>query len=326
MTTEKTALVLGATGGIGGEVARRLGDRGWRVTAIHRDPARIARGGGGIDWHLGDAMDAAAVTRAAAGAEVIVHAVNPPGYRDWERLVLPMLASTVAAAAAVGARILLPGTLYNYGPDVFGAPIAEDAPQNPTTAKGRIRVEMERRLERSAEAGTPVLILRAGDFFGPAAANNWFSQGLVKPGRSVTTVMRPGTPGVGHQWAFLPDVAETAIRLLDRAGDLPAFARFHLGTQWDADGEAMIAAIARAVGGRPKIRGFPWWLVGLARPVVPLFREIAEMRHLWREPIRLDGRRLEAFLGEVPTTPLDAAVETTLAGLGCLGAARSEAA
>lgn len=73
---------------------------------------------------------------AAAGAELIVHAVNPPGYRDWDRLVLPMLDNSIAAAN--GARILLPGTVYNYGPDAFPS-ISEDAPQHPLTRKGRIR-------------------------------------------------------------------------------------------------------------------------------------------------------------------------------------------
>ncbi len=48
---------------------------------------------------------------------VIVHAVNPPGYRDWEKLVLPMLNNAIAAAGAVGARIVLPGTVYNFGLD-----------------------------------------------------------------------------------------------------------------------------------------------------------------------------------------------------------------
>ncbi|MEJ1976290.1 MAG: hypothetical protein WDN49_09500 [Acetobacteraceae bacterium] len=68
-------------------------------------------------------------------------------------------------------------------------------------------------MRAAAEVGTPVLIVRAGDFFGPKAANNWFSQGLVKPGKPVTTVRYPGKPGVGHQWAYLPDVAETMAQL-----------------------------------------------------------------------------------------------------------------
>jgi hypothetical protein len=45
-----------------------------------------------------------------------------------------------------------------------------------------------------------------------------------------------------------------------------------------------------------------------------------EMRYLWRETVRLDGTRLAAFLGREPHTPLDEAVATTLAGLGCIAA------
>src|SRR5580700_2691109 len=78
------------------------------------------------------------------------------------------------------------------------------------------RAEMEQRLFVASNSGARVLIVRAGDFFGPQAANNWFSQGLVKPRRPVSAVSYPGRPGVGHQWAYLPDVARTMMELLDR--------------------------------------------------------------------------------------------------------------
>lgn len=317
-TDQKTALVLGATGGIGGEMARRLVAAGWRVRALHRDPARRGASDDGFTWINGDAMRAADVTAAAEGASLIVHAVNPPGYRNWGQLVLPMVESSIAAATAQGARIFLPGTVYNYGPDAFPL-VGEDAPQNPVTRKGAIRVEMERRLRKAVERGTKLLILRAGDFFGPRSGNTWFAQGLVKPGRPVTRVVNPGRPGIGHQWAYLPDVAETAIRLLERADQLDDAATFHFEGFWDADGAAMAAAIARAVGDSAlPIRRFPWPLLRLAAPFVPLFRELAEMRYLWEQPVRLDNRRLVAFLGEEPRTGLDEAVRRTLVGLGCL--------
>jgi hypothetical protein len=47
------------------------------------------------------------VQRAAEGVQVIVHAVNPPGYRNWGGLVLPMTDNSIAAArrqARVAAR------------------------------------------------------------------------------------------------------------------------------------------------------------------------------------------------------------------------------
>lgn len=319
-TNEKLALILGATGGIGGEVARRLAARGWRIRALTRDPETARAKNSAIAWVKGDAMNAAEVLAAAQGSDLIVHAVNPPGYANWGTLVLPMIDNTIAAARAVGARILLPGTVYNFGPDVFPA-VTETSAQNPVTKKGAIRVAMEARLKQAADAGVGVIIVRAGDFFGPGAANSWFSQGIVTPGKAMTSITYPGKAGTGHQWAYLPDVAETMVRLVEIAGTLPAFAVFHMEGFWDADGRQMVAAVRRASGNPDlKLKAFPWWLMHLAWPFVTFLKELREMRYLWQVPLKMDNAKLVAVLGEEPRTPIDVAVRQTLEGLGCLPA------
>ncbi|TNC76162.1 NAD-dependent epimerase/dehydratase family protein [Janthinobacterium lividum] len=317
---DKTALVLGATGGIGGEMVRQLVAAGWQVRALTRGATPSSRGDG-IEWLHGDALSRADVLAAAKGCAVIVHAVNPPGYRNWGQLVLPMLDNTISAAIAENATIVLPGTVYNFGPDAFPV-LAEDAPQRPQTRKGAIRVELEARLERASTQGARVIIVRAGDFFGPRAGNNWFSQGLVKPGQRVRSVLYPGAPGVGHQWSYLPDVARTMLQLLAMRATLPAFSRFHMVGHWDHDGRQMTGAIARVVeqttGTAPAIGRFPWWLVALASPFVATLREMREMRYLWQTPLSMENARLLAVLGREPHTPLDEAVRATLEGLGNL--------
>jgi hypothetical protein len=94
-------------------------------------------------------LERASVEAAARGVSAIVHAVNPPGYRNWAALVLPMIENTLAAAQASDARILLPGTIYNHGPDAFPV-LREDSPQSATTHKGTIRIALERKLEEAA--------------------------------------------------------------------------------------------------------------------------------------------------------------------------------
>ncbi|NVD38577.1 SDR family NAD(P)-dependent oxidoreductase [Ensifer sp. HO-A22] len=314
----RTVLVLGATGGIGSAVARGLSQRGWKVRALNRNVAKAAQKAPAYEWIAGDAMKRLDVRAAAEGVELIVHAVNPPGYRNWGKLVLPMLDNTIAAAKAEGARILLPGTIYNFGPDAFPA-LTEDSPQHPHTDKGIIRKEMELRLKAASEGGVGVIILRAGDFFGPDAANNWFSQGLVKPGKPLSAISYPGRKGIAHQWAYLPDVAETMIRLVERATDLPAFAVYHMRGFIDDDGTKMISAIRRVAGQqRIPVRAFPWWLVTLTSPFVPLFRELRKMRYLWRKPLQMPNDKLLTLLGEEPHTPIDEAVAKTLKSLACL--------
>lgn len=316
-----TVLVLGATGGIGGEVARQLRDAGWDVRALRRTTTQAIERRDGIQWIRGDALDREDVMNAAAGCSVIIHAVNPPGYRRWSELVLPMLDNTIAAAATQGATIVLPGTVYNYGPDAFPV-LTEDTPQRPMTRKGAIRVEMERRLQKASREGARVLIVRAGDFFGPNAGSSWFSQGLVKRGRPVKTISYPGRRGVGHLWSYLPDVGRTVVELLARRDTLDAFASFHMEGHWDADGTQMSDAIRRVVAHRtgtaPRVAAFPWWLLALASPFVTTLREMGEMRYLWRTPVRMSNARLVAALGREPHTSLDEAVEATLTGMGNL--------
>jgi nucleoside-diphosphate-sugar epimerase len=319
MTKERVALVLGATGGVGGETAAALLARGWKVRALHRQAAAGVRHPGleAAEWVRGDALRAEDVVQAARGAHLIVHAVNPPGYRDWEKLVLPMLDSSLQAARASGARLVLPGTVYNYGLDAFPV-LREDSPQHPHTRKGQLRVTMERRLEEAAGGGTRVLIVRAGDFFGPRSGNNWFSQGFVKPGARPRSITDPGQPGVGHAWAYLPDLAATLAALAEREEALPTFARFHFGGHWLEDGGEMARSIQRVLGPpAPSIRRLPWPLLRLAAPFNVTLRELLELRYLWQHPVRLDNTRLRAFLGEEPHTPLDVAVRKTLQALGC---------
>lgn len=341
MNSKKKALVLGITGGIGSEVARRLQQSGWEVVALHRDPKRVPNQQAAQVWHKGDAMNRADVLAAAKGVDVIVHGVNPPAYRDWEKLVVPMMENSIAAAAENGARIVLPGTLYNFGNQP--APLlAEDAPQVPGTAKGKVRIELERRLQTAVQAGTGVkaLIVCCGDFFGPNTQNSWFAQGLVNKGKPVRRVVYPGRAGCGHQWNYLPDVADTIVKLLERdtklggpadgnsaaqpGGALEDFARFHLAGHWDPDGKQMAAAIARAAG-KPDLAParFPWPLIALMAPFNQTFAGLWEMRYLWQREVRLDNRKLVQFLGKEPTTPLDVAVATSLRGLGCLGEAKT---
>ena len=124
---------------------------------------------------------------------------------------------------------------------------------------------------------------------------------------------------MGHSWAYLPDLAETFARLADRESELPAYDTFNFEGFWDRDGTAMIAAIKR-VTGDPNIavKKFPWW----AMPIGGLFnvtmREMVEMKPLWLNPSHFDNKKLVAFLGNEPRTPIDEAVRTTLQGLGSL--------
>src|SRR5690606_1106677 len=98
-----------------------------------------------------------------------------------------------------------------------------------------------------------------------------------------------------------------------RESDLARFEHFHFGGHYFERGVDMAECVREAVGApRLPIRGFPWLALLALAPVVPLFREMAEMRYLWRRDLKLDNFKLVRFLGAEPHTPIITALRETL--------------
>lgn len=88
----KPALITGATGFIGWHVARQLLDRGQRVRALARDPARL-RELDGVEPARGDLRDRNSLESAVAGCGVVYHVAAD--YRLWTRHPEEMFQSNV---------------------------------------------------------------------------------------------------------------------------------------------------------------------------------------------------------------------------------------
>lgn len=309
--TYRVALVIGITGSIGREVAAALMGRGWQVRALHRDPTAAAASVAlpkPVQWVAGDAMQLNDVIQAARGTALIVHAANPPNYRNWRGLALPMLDNTIAAAKFCNARILLPATIYNFGAGTHL--LRENSPQIPNSRKGQVRLEMELRLQRASLYGVRSIVVRCGDFFGPGAGNSWLTQIMM---RSRALVFNPGAAGVGHSWAYLPDLAETMVRLIESEGPMGDYEVFHFRGHWFEQGTQILELACRSQGiDARRIKAFPWWAITLGAPFVEVCRELREMRYLWQVPIQLDNAKLCAQIGPEPHTPIEAALEATL--------------
>jgi uncharacterized protein YbjT (DUF2867 family) len=64
-------LVTGATGNVGGPVARQLHEQGHCVRALVRDPSRAASLPAGIELAVGDLDNPESVSKAVQGVEAI---------------------------------------------------------------------------------------------------------------------------------------------------------------------------------------------------------------------------------------------------------------
>ena len=316
MSSSRTVLVLGANGRFGQAAVQAFAAAGWRVLAqARRAPTTLPAGA----EHVAAALDdTAALARAAAGASVVVYAVNPL-YTEWTAKMLPLARQGMEVAERLGARFMLPGNVYAYG-EGMPALLTVATPERPSTEKGRLRAELEAELRARAERGAlRAVVIRAGDFYG-GGSGSWLDLVVVKSLRQGKLVY-PGPLDLPHAWAYLPDLARAFVAVASRA-EAPAFETLHFAGHTLTGREllAVVEAAADELGWHPA-RGWrrgsmPWALVRIAGVFVPMLREVARMSYLWRVPHALDGAALEHAVGTLRTTPPRQAMRAALTELG----------
>lgn len=329
----ETVLVLGGRGRFGLAAAQAFARGGWRVLAQMR-PGASAPEVAGVTW-LAQALDTpqavealVAQVRRSGGASVVVHALNPNRYtrQAWEREAWPLLQSGMAVAQALGATIMLPGNVYNYGEAMPGV-LLEDTPQRPSMAMGRIRTDMEARLEQATRQGRlRAVIVRAGNFYG-RGRGTWLDLAMLTGIRRGKLVF-PGPLDVRTPWAYLPDLARTFVAVAGARAAMAPFESLHFSGH-DLSGRDwvdVLQPLARQQGwlseqATLRVGGLPWPLFSLLGPLVPSWATLVALRYLWNRPHRLDNRRLRALIGSEPHTPWPLALEHTLRDLGMLPAA-----
>ena len=105
---------------------------------------------------------------------------------------------------------MFPGNVYNFGAGM-PAVLDETTPMQPTSRKGKLRVEIEQRMREASDRGMRTIVLRAGDFFG-RGRGSWFDLVVIKE-LAKDGVTYPGPLDVVHEWAYVPDYVAALVRL-----------------------------------------------------------------------------------------------------------------
>jgi nucleoside-diphosphate-sugar epimerase len=299
-------VVLGVNGHVGQAVARAFVAAGWHVAGMARSDKHKTPG---VQFVRGDSDSVADMRNAIGDAEVVVNALNMR-YDQWfEGRMEAQMARVVEAMGTTGKTMLFPGNIYNFGAD--RDVLTPDLPQSPPTPRGGVRVRVERMFRDAAERGDmQVVILRAGDFYGPDSKGDWFDQ-LMMTGLKMRRVFLLGTRGVGHSWAYLPDLGRAFEALASLRSTLGTFERFHFAGH-HVTLEQMGAAIQAAAPVPLKVSRFPFLLLRAYGLVDPIIREVSRMRYIWRHPLKLTDARLDELLGKGFGTPFEAAVAATV--------------
>mgnify|MGYP001049609134 CR=1 FL=1 len=264
----------------------------------------------------GDADRSEDVRKAARGVDAIVYGLNLP-YKHWQDSARPLLEITLRIAEEDNLLIVFPANVYVFNPN-HGPEFTEHNVFEPISEKGKVRAQMERRLQRASQNGARVLIIRAGDFIGRNASGSWLAQLLIQR-RGGYTLLDPTTEGHRHSWAYLGDLAGVTAELMGNSPEHDAYEVFHFRGQQLTMADIK-AAIESQTKQSVKIKPFPWWLVRIAASFVRAPKELLEMRYLWEQEVNLNQQKLEKVLQRSPEqTPLaDALVQSGLLDQGSL--------
>lgn len=247
------ALVTGGSGYFGSFLVERLLEQGHDVRNFDLVPAPWHPPG--VEWCEGDIRDAAAVQRACAGMDVVLHNVaQQPLARDRELFTSVNIGGTknlldAARGADVGKVVFTSST------SVFGIPssnpVAEDAPLRPVEAYGRTKVVAEGLCRAAAADGLDVTIIRPRTILGHgrlgllAMLLEWVADGA--------TVYVLGGGANRYQFVHAADLAEACLLAAAR----PGATTYNIGaSEFGTMRETMEALVAHA-GTGSRVRSLP---------------------------------------------------------------------
>lgn len=238
-------VIVGA-GPVGTETARLLAAAGHDVIITSRSINPI--GWAPIRAVQADATDAEELSRLSTGAEAIFMCAMP-AYDRWPTDFFPIMDGVTSAAERVGAKLVVLGNLYGYGP-LSSTPVKADQPLDPSTRKGTVRGIM---WQRALRASVPAIEVRSSDYLGQGAIT-LFSLLALPALRDSRPVAFLGDLDAKHAWSFTRDAARTLVAAAGYTG--PWGRAFHVPSQHVSSRQLIQKAASLLAKEAPSMRSY----------------------------------------------------------------------
>ena len=306
-------LVLGATGGLGSAVLRRLDAEGEPVRVLVRDADAFKEQYPQAKAEVveGDLKSKPDIDRAVDGARAVFHCVAPD-YFNWGDLI-GHTRRLLEAAEEEQERVdvVFPSNVWVFGASEAGTSVKEDAPHEPPTCKGTIQANIERCLREAKGRGEcRIAVVRFPDLYGP---------GLEC--LAAERVFRRAATGKAVQWPGPLDVPRELVLVDDAADAMLIVARSERawGEAWHVPGPAaitpreLVTMAFEEAGHAPHMEEMGA-LAHRAKGFMSTdWKQEHELLYLYQRPMQLDGTRFRRAFGRLPATPYREGVKRTMA-------------
>ncbi|MCS7087913.1 MAG: NAD-dependent epimerase/dehydratase family protein [Thermoflexales bacterium] len=314
--SKQAVCVLGATGFIGGHIARAAVARGWHVRAVRRRPnATGAIADLPVEWIEADLGDASSLARAMHGCSLVFHAAAryPQGIWNVARAVADAEAEVqrvIAAARAAGVQRLiytssLSTMMQRCTPNM--SPLNETSAYVPGTARSayfEAKWAMEQRVLAARDL-QPVALL-------PTAV---FGPGDVKPttGRVLLAAARGRMPFYFEAILNVVDVRDVAEAHLVAATQAPSGARLALGGH-NLSLRALLETVDRVQGMRRRRLRLPRRFALAVLQAAVMLPDTVRLAAFW---CPVDASQARGLLGFAPR-PFEETVHDALRWFGAV--------
>ncbi len=287
--------LTGATGFVGGQVARQLVEAGHRVRAVVRDPGRARDLAElGVSLHAGDVTEKESMRAAMAGADGVFHiagwykvgardtrpatAVNVDGTRNVLALMRELKIARGVYTSSVVVNSNTRGRRVDESYHFDGRHLTE---------YDRTKAEAHRVAQEFITGGLPLVIVMPGVIYGPGDTS--------LTGVTLVQYLQRRLPMISARaafcWAHIEDVARAHLLAMEkgRAGEAyiiagPAHTVFE------------VLQTAQSITGIPAPAAAPGWLFGPMAAVMSLLEPLVPLPDLYHpEVLRLLGA---TYLGD----------------------------
>ncbi len=168
-------LITGGTGFIGSHIAARLGQLGHSVRILARNEEKgRALASQGFQFHKADIADEAAVLKAGAGQDCIIHSAGlAAAHGEYDRFYRANVVGTQNVVKACQqnnvqhlVNISSPGVYFNYH-DRLNIKESDPLPQKQATYYSATKLLAEEVVDRAVAQGLSAITLRPRGVFGP---------------------------------------------------------------------------------------------------------------------------------------------------------------
>ncbi len=278
-------LVTGGSGFLGGAIVRRLRQRGDHVRSFSRD-RYVELDSLGVTQHQGDLADSLAVSRAAAGCDIVFHAAAKTGvggrYRAYHRTNVVGTTNVLTACRHHGITRLVytssPSAVFD-GRDMAGVNESVPYPSHYEAAYPQTKAIAERMVSNANDAALATVSLRPHLIWGPG--DNHLVPRILARARA-GRLRRIGTESKLIDSVYIDNAADAHLLAADRlAPGSPIAGKAYFITQgeplplWDLVNRILDAADLGPVT-RSIPSGLAYGMGWLLEAIYAIFRPQAE--------------------------------------------------